>query len=156
MRIPDLKDIIPHINKRSRVLAFDPGETTGICYMREMEIKPFQLDTGPDDFDHAIAILQDCINTYTADCIVIEDYRVYSWKSDDHKFSNLHTPQLIGVIRTLAHQTAVSKVALRMAVTAKQFVTDDKLKSWGIWEQTRAQKHARDAVRHAVYQKVFG
>jgi hypothetical protein len=32
---------------------------------------------------------------------------------------------------------------------AKTFATDDKLEAWGFWK--RGQKHARDAIRHAVY-----
>jgi hypothetical protein len=31
---------------------------------------------------------------------------------------------------------------------AKGFATDDKLKAWGFWQP--GQRHARDAIRHAL------
>ena len=36
-----------------------------------------------------------------------------------------------------------------MAQQAKGFVTDAKLKEWGMWDI--GHKHARDACRHCVY-----
>lgn len=41
----------------------------------------------------------------------------------------------------------------QMAVTAKNFCTDDKLKQWGFWQA--GQKHARDSIRHGCYFLLF-
>lgn len=85
--------------------------------------------------------------------IVVEDYRVYGWESDKHKWAALHTPQLIGSIKTICDYEDFSTPTMRMAVDAKKFVTDEKLQAWGMYK--KGMRHARDAIRHAVYSQIF-
>lgn len=162
MRIPELKEIIPHSRKRMRIMAFDPGETTGACFMNGMTLTSKQLSTPPKDFMNSLATIEQYImDREPPDVIVIEDYRVYGWAKDEHAWNSLHTPKLIGGMHAIIRDMwgvwgAEVPVILRMASEAKQFVTDDKLKSWGLYADTKSQCHARDAVRHAIYQKIFG
>lgn len=147
-----------------RVLALDPGETTGWCLMqlvkgnsdvlRAAEVRPSycagQVLTSP--VEHAVTILTKLIDEQKPDHIVYEDYKVYAWKTKDHSWASLHTPQLIGTIRTIASQKGIP-TSCEMAQQPKQFVTDEKLREWGIY--LRGLKHARDAMKHAIYFLLF-
>lgn len=84
--------------------------------------------------------------------VVYEEYRVYSWKSATHSWAELHTPQFIGTIRTIASIRGIP-VASHMAQQAKQFVTDDKLQDWDFY--VKGQKHCRDATRHGLLYLMF-
>lgn len=134
-----------------KLLALDPGETTGFATYKECAlIDAGQLDT--KDFNKGIAAVAGVIDSFSPSVIVVEDYRIYSWKAKDHTWSDLHTPQFIGSIRTLA---ALSSIPLlkQSAQVAKQFCTNDKLKEWGYYR--KAQPHARDAIRHGCYFLLF-
>ena len=80
--------------------------------------------------------------------VVIEDYRVYSFKLDTHKFSNVYTIKVLTTYELLAAQ-AGAPVKLTLAQLAKTFCTDSRLQEWGFW--LPAMRHARDAIRHATY-----
>jgi hypothetical protein len=148
-----------------RVLALDPGETTGFAVFDSrpdgvgetakarlvdwMEIN--QIKTWPE---------RDCVQNLTAlfdrirpTILVYESYRVYDWKSDDHKWSPVHTTQVIGSIWTLAIQRSIPRCE-QSAQNAKGFWTDDRLKDYGIY--LKAVKHGRDATRHAMHFLCFG
>jgi hypothetical protein len=134
-----------------RILGIDPGETTGIALLLNGAIlEQDQIKT--DDLGNSVYKLNDLITTIKPDVIIYEDYRVYEWKSDDHKWSSVHTPKLIGVIICLCEINNLA-YGTRMASSVKSFVTDDKLKDWGLY--IKGKRHARDAIRHAVYQSVF-
>lgn len=134
------------------VLGLDPGETTGVCVMKGHELlHTEQLDT--KNYNNSAKSFNLLIKHWGINQIACEDYRVYAWESDKHKWANLHTPKLIGLILGVAWFNFVD-VSLRMAIDAKQFVTDDKLEQWGLWQ--KGQRHARDAIRHAIYNQIFG
>ena len=138
---------------KQRIVALDPGETTGACifYQGEMidatQLVTIPISTAIEAFDSYI------VSTGVPDLVVYEDYRIYGWKADTHKWASLHTPKIIGVIETVCHFHDVP-TEFRLAQQAKQFVTDARLEEWGLW--LKGQQHARDAVRHAVYQLVHG
>lgn len=143
---------------RGHVLAFDPGETTGWAHFYDYKLVGCgQLNT--KTVPYAYASLQPLFATTvnkadgTPIQVAIEDYRIYSWKSDDHKWAAVHTVKVVGLCELLCALYQLPH-SLRMAQNAKMFVTDEKLKSWGLW--ISGQKHARDAVRHAVFHIVAG
>lgn len=80
--------------------------------------------------------------------MVIEDYRVYSFKANDHKFSSVYTVKVLAVYELLAAMYNIP-VKLTLAHPAKKFVTDNKLRAWGFWQT--GERHARDAIRHGAY-----
>lgn len=86
--------------------------------------------------------------------VVFEDYKVYGWKTDQHAWSGLHTPRLIGALETLLGVVHGIPFHKQMAHVAKGFCTDEKLTQWGYY--AKGQRHARDAVRHACYYILFG
>lgn len=145
------------VSPESLIYALDPGETTGRCIYHQEDswgdiVELEQLDT------------QNVVKGYDAiraellslpklpQIVVCEGYVVYSYKSDDHKWNTLHTPQLIGAIKVLCHQLNIP-IKFQLAVQAKGFVTDEMLENWGVY--IPGMKHARDAQRHALYYKML-
>lgn len=145
-------------NDRTEVInvGIDPGETTGMTIWlpwRENELILKQIPTG-SVVEGAIAIAEALPQTELPIHFSLEDYRVYGWKADDHKWAGLHTPQLIGALRYIIHMRRNCSVYLRMAQGAKAWATDEKLKMWGAYNS--GMKHARDAQRHVITTLFFG
>ncbi len=133
------------------ILCLDPGETTGYAVFDagdlvaagEFKSKPVELgfkETG------------NMIDKYLPWVIVVEEYRVYGWKTKQHAWAELHTPQLIGAIKGMASMHDVP-VYMQGAGLVKPFFTNDKLKEYGFYQ--KGSTHARDAVRHGCYFLIF-
>lgn len=144
-------------SSKVKVLALDPGETTGACVFHGPKLHDScQLPTG------LMPTAAITVRTYIQgnhhrdfgpiDAVVMESYRVYSWKSKDHSWAGLHTPRLIGAIELICFDLGIP-LYQQSAQQGKGFVTDDKLQDWGLWQE--GQRHARDAIRHAVYYLLF-
>jgi hypothetical protein len=143
------------VDKGVRILSLDPGETTGFAIMNSHEITECgQLDT--KTVDKGCTVIEKLFQHYQdeIDIVVVEDYRVYAWESEKHKWAALHTPKFIGVIHALSRIVLQTTPQYQMAVEAKTFVTDAKLKAWDLY--VPAKRHAMDAVRHAVHCQLFG
>ena len=156
----DFKETVRRINETRNpdrvfpgtVMAFDPGETTGVAVMTNLEMTySCQLIT-PTQFT-GIHEIKKIIETHKPNMIICENYRIYGWATKQHQWAELHTPKLIGCIVCLAVLKGVP-IQFQMAVEGKGWVTDQKLKAWGFYE--RGEKHARDAMRHACYYLLFG
>ena len=132
------------------LLAFDPGETTGCCVFKNGRPVEFrQLPTvNKKTRDYEWDIIEEFIDEINPDAVIIENYRIYAHKLDQHSSSDVPTLQLIGAIKYMLHKRNIP-FKLQMAQQAKGFVTDAKLKEWGMWDI--GHKHARDACRHCVY-----
>lgn len=92
-------------------------------------------------------------NHHRPDVVAYEDYRVYGWESETHKWAELHTAKLVGLIVCMAYDRGLDYCG-RMAQAAKTQVTDDKLRAWGMY--AKGARHARDATRHAIHYQLFG
>lgn len=153
-----LHKLITQVKKNSfigRLLTLDPGETTGYAILDRtltttQLIEQGQLNTWP---------LENCvpaIESLFEKCpkfVVYEAYHVYSWRMDEHKFSEVPTIQIIGCIRTIGIQRGVG-CNCQTAQTGKAFFNDDRLKMLDLYSE--GQRHARDAVRHACQFVTFG
>ena len=138
---------VPHV----RVLALDPGQTTGVAVVEDGQlIEWLQLST--KDIPTGITALEKLYDETQPHYIVSEAYKIYGWKKDTHAWSELHTSQLIGVIKTLSQQKDIPHEE-RMAQEAKVFCTDAKLEEWGMYKP--GMKHARDAIRHGCFSYLF-
>lgn len=140
-------------NQDLTILSLDPGETTGWSLFSKgklVECGQLVIDQmSPSQCND----LHTIITESGADIVVYESYRVYAWKLKDHSWSEVHTAQVIGAVRYICMMAGI-KIHRQTAQAAKQFCTDDKLKSWGLWQ--KGQRHARDAIRHACYYYIFG
>lgn len=153
---------------RGRLLSLDPGETTGwsvwdshdngthyeLFASGQLETwnKQAQISTAP-------CILPCVLNfprllaQYEPDEVVLESYRVYEWKSESHSWSDVPTLRIIGSMETELHHKGLPYY-FQTAQMAKNFCTDERLVEWGFWK--RGERHARDAMRHALYFIIFG
>jgi hypothetical protein len=146
---------------QGRVLALDPGETTGYtCFSCEGEqegtnwidvVESGQVKTWPEG--PMVNSLTHLIDHLKPTFVVFERYSVYEWKAQTHSWSGVPTIQIIGCLKTLCIQNRLSWHE-QTAYEAKKFCTDEKLKQWGLYIE--GQKHARDALRHACYFLLFG
>lgn len=127
-------------------IGLDPGETTGTAIWDRGQIHLRQLDTC--HIGRAYDRFSYLITSHNPQHLRYEDYKVYSWKADDHIGASLHTPQVIGAIKVAAHLHDIP-VSSMMAQQAKAFWTDEKLTMCGLY--AKGQKHARDAERHLLY-----
>ena len=139
---------------KGSLLAFDPGHTTGWAYYRNQELQASgQLDTS--SMKVAVPNLAQLINKYDPLEIVLEEYRVYGWKTDTHAWDELLTSRVIGAIETLSYSKLPNIPLYKQSASiAKTFCTDKKLKAWNFY--VPSQKHARDAIRHGCYYILFG
>lgn len=138
-----------------RLLALDPGETTGWSLWVDGQYKDGgQLETVVLSTESQgvkvlnWAPLKELFVTTKPTLVVYENYRIYSHKLDRHSFSEVETLRLIGGIDLICWEESIP-VANQMAVQAKSFITDDKLKAWDFW--LKGLKHSRDSMRHALY-----
>ncbi|MGE3487292.1 MAG: hypothetical protein AB7L09_21450 [Nitrospira sp.] len=142
----------PHVS-----LGFDPGHTTGCALIHNYRLVwARQLDTRdiPGTWANVSAVFDEVLATYNREaiCLAVEDYKVYDWKTESHSWSKVHTIKVVGLIQCLAYHHNLM-VRMRMASAAKGFMTDTKLRQWGLWVE--GQRHARDAIRHAAYNTLF-
>lgn len=143
-----------HGSKKCRVLGLDPGGTVGWSIMEGCKLiangqtPGYDDSTGKIDWDSIEHLLIDS----KPDIIVCEDYKVYAHKLQQHTFSSVPTLRIIGMIEYFCHKHGIP-LYYQMAMQAKGFVTDDKLKSWNLWQ--RGQRHSRDSIRHICYFLVF-
>jgi len=140
-----------------KILALDPGETTGWATYLGGTITVSQQVTKNigQSFNWLDAKLK-AIDSYETSrkysMIRCEDYKVYSWKSEDHSWASLHTPQLIGAIKVAAHINH-TPISFMLAQQAKKWWTDEKLDVFGL--NPKGLRHGRDALRHLLYYILF-
>lgn len=154
------EDLIPQ-----RLLCLDPGATTGWCVFEKGKLSDWGQTVTITDHDTDPKIdwqaLMDLILEIMPTQIICEDYRIYAHKLERHSFSKVPTLRLIGGLELLCHigieteaLTEESKfwqipIAYQMAVQAKGFVTDARLKHFDMWKD--GMRHSRDAIRHGLY-----
>lgn len=160
MTFPSLQQLFSDPTRKyffeGRLLCLDPGGTTGVAVMEcapaeaPNVVEQIQVDT--KDPEIAAQNLSELFARVRPDHVVMEDYRVYKWKQEEHTHSDLMTPQVIGMIKFICAQNKILP-SMQMAAQAKGFVDDDKLKAWNLW--IRGRRHARDAIRHGIYYLLF-
>jgi hypothetical protein len=138
-----------------RIIAIDPGEMTGACiYHADPDMRmfiPFQKNTSiiewaADFLDHLLQP-SNCI-------VVIESYRIYAWRANEHKWASLLTPRIIGGVETLCRLRKIPLVE-QSAQQGKAFMKgDERLKEWGL--HTPGRPHQNDATKHLCNLLLFG
>lgn len=160
MTLPSLHQLFSDPTRKlffeGRLLCLDPGETTGVavmeCGLAEAPNVVEQIQINTKDPESATMSLMELFARVRPKHVVMEDYRVYKHKQEEHTHSDLMTPQVIGMVKFLCVQNKILP-SMQMASQAKGFVDDDKLRAWGLW--IRGKKHARDAIRHGIYYLLF-
>lgn len=146
-----------------RVLALDPGETTGWSiwdshdqgtkYVMEASGQLETWDKQEHNIKPCVYNFKDLLRECQPDHVVMERYAVYEWKTDSHAWSDVPTLRIIGSMETRLIDNNIS-YHMQTAQAAKNFVTDDKLREWDFWK--KGERHARDSMRHALFFLLFG
>lgn len=144
-----------------RLLCLDPGHTTGVALFVNGELSHCeQVATVIKTTLGTKLLWENLLDLFVRTnptAVVCENYRVYQHKLKQHSNSSVETLRVIGGIDLLCglgwegHEPVPIKY--QMASQAKGFVTDEKLKSWGMWQ--KGMRHSRDAVRHGCYYLLF-
>lgn len=138
------------------VIAFDPGETTGWAWFHDYQLVDcgqFQTGNVYGAYTAFLSLFESIhhqgfdLDTGNVRC-VIEDYRIYRHKLEDHTFSSVYTIKVVGMAELVCVQNNIP-YKLTLAQHAKKFSTDKKLEAWNYWQT--GQRHARDAIRHATF-----
>lgn len=144
-----LPNLLPY-----HIIGLDPGETTGVSIWSRAEsqflVTPHQINTSTMEW--GVDRFSELIQPSPGSLIIMEGYRVYAWKLKEHSFSSLFVPRLIGCVETLCRLRRVPLV-IQSAQKGKSFVTDDRLKEWGLY--IPGSPHANDATRHVCQVLLF-
>lgn len=128
-----------------RILAVDPGGTTGWAVWEDGKVRYGQLPGGT----LAVKPLVDWIaDTYlmgrqVSSAVIIERYTI---GERTVKFSRQSDAlEITGVMKYEAARHGI-RSKLQLPVDAKRMFTDERLKAFGWW--ATGEEHARDALRH--------
>lgn len=131
-----------------KVLALDPGITTGIAFGT---IHEGTMYFAADQAELKCLGLWDLISSYDPNIIVCESFEFRQGKQRGNL--ELYSRNLIGVIQ-LYHEMFKTKLVMQNAAQGKTFYTNEKLKQEGSY--IKGKDHARDAIRHLLYWYAFG
>ncbi len=143
-----------HKTMPTKILTLDPGETTGFSVFDKGALSVcghIKTVTQEKIFWEELERL---FHSEDFDACICEDYRVYAHKATRHTHSPLMTARVIGGIDYLCQKKGIPLI-FQSAAQAKGFVTDQRLKDWGMW-QAKGKKHANDAIRHGIYYLIVG
>lgn len=122
-----------------RILAVDPGGTTGWVYY-DTYTEEFQSGQEADRLVFCFMVKEWVDRDVVL--IVVEDFRITIQTAK--KSQQPDALKIIGAIDYIAAGSA--QVVLQTPGDAKRFATDDRLKKAGMW--TPGRRHANDAARH--------
>ena len=155
---PPLHNLIRQIKKHNfqgRLLAIDPGETTGYAIFERTETSTLLTEAGQIPswpLELGIPWLRKTLSAQPKH-VVYEAYHVYKWRLAEHTFSEVPTIQIIGCLKTLCISAGIP-YSRQTALMGKSFATDSKLEYWGFYLPGLV--HARDAIRHGCQFLLFG
>ena len=139
-----------------KVVAIDPGETTGYAVVEwdtssaKIPLKApknsFKVSTGELEGYSNIKAL---ISKENPDKVIYEGFKLYPWKAKNKIWSNFPTVEVIGVIKYLMETYFPDIELVEQLPKDKKFYDNPKLKKLGIYDDRSA--HERDGLRHAFY-----
>lgn len=150
-----------------RIIAFDPGETTGFV-IAEVEVTTsivkVEIKT-LDEFTGLLELFNICQKLYEGwiDFVVIEDYIIYPNKAMSHAGSKVLAARTIGHIEFATMQFGLTKsqlssgshveylmpeIVFQTASMAKSLWPDKRLAKY-LGKVSHLSNHKRDAIRHA-------
>lgn len=130
-----------------RVLAFDPGGTTGMAVWGGYEdgSHDFISSQMPKPWEEWLAKLErDVFAEHPPQLVVVERFTITA--NTLQKAREPDALYIIGALKLLAHKYGID-FELQSPGDAKRFCTDARLKKAGWWKSTPG-GHANDAARH--------
>lgn len=128
-----------------KILAVDPGQTTGVLYAERTGPKEFRiLDSRALPWESRFW-LHRCFEALTIDLVVVEDFRLYSHKALDMVNNDFKPVRIIGQLELSANLFYVPIVYQMASLISNVQVLNEHMPSLA-----RSQ-HVRDAYKHLRY-----
>lgn len=129
-----------------KILALDPGETTGYAFIEQAEgaspkeVQPVIRSYGVVPLWSGIDSL---VDTCEPDIIILEAFRLYPHKARQQYWNPMLTSQVVGVVKYIAEQRKIEVVeqSASFGLSYELDTTD--------FREVR-NRHARAALRHAL------
>jgi len=137
-----------------RIMAIDPGKTTGIAILDyKTGCNPMAMDEPTDMLTlstecHLWYGIEDLIIEHDPDIVVYESFRLYSHKAKQKINSEMPTSKVIGVIAFLTEQRGLDNYR-QSAQIGKGFYDRDRLEGLGFTDL--GSDHRRDSLKHALH-----
>lgn len=125
-----------------RIIAVDPGGTTGYCSWSDEDEGEPEFSAGQEASRNGFIDMVQRRAMWT-DVIVCEDFRITMQTAK--KSAQPDALKIIGALDYLAWKYG-AKFVLQTPADAKRFGTDVRLRKAGFW--TPGRRHANDAARH--------
>ena len=130
-------------------LAIDPGGTCGMASTQLIPGQPFDADQVHAWQLHAEECVDWCRHYITEDWVVfMERFFITSATATLSTEGTHKALDVIGTVKNLCRWAGAGFV-FQTANDAKKFITNDQLRSLGLWQPNA--DHARDALRHLAY-----
>jgi hypothetical protein len=147
-----------------KIVALDPGGTTGWASYAGARLDGFTLPVGRNGFnsgqigpgEHHKTLYDFLCFEQTQEFYVVSESFEYRQNQQNQQRTtvDLSSKEYIGVAKYFVQERMRGgKLVEQTAGKVKPFWTDDKLKKLGLWNS--GQKHANDAMRHLVHYMVF-
>ena len=131
-----------------KILAFDPGETTGWAVVEVGEEEHISYHGGiARTHEEVWYTLENEMDHDTL--LVFESFHLYANRARAQVNSSFYTVEMIGVINLWGELHNIS-CKQQTAQYGKSIWTDDKLKKFDLWPTGKYARHTRDALRHAL------
>lgn len=137
------------------VISFDPGETTGIAVIQTPMKLVYETEANSE---HDVMSYLRLVHAAAHDPkmnmpmhVVYEQFRVAPTVAQRLSWNKLPAPRVIGVIEQFCQEHQIPLYTY--SPFQKKFYDDRKLRQLGMYFADH--KHARDAIRHALYHLTF-
>lgn len=123
------------------LISFDPGETTGfVLFTMNQDLKMW------GELGHEKEIFK-LLSKNSIRMVIIEQFKLYPWRSKALYWSSLRTIEIIGAIK--AYCILLKIPFILQDPNAKKFFSNKKLQNLNLYKGFSV--HERDAIRHALY-----
>lgn len=144
-------------NRIDRVLAIDPGKSSGLAWMRQEDSKIYlesSLEASPDEIIEAIrptlAEWKPLEDGQPPLRLVIEKFTINAMTSQKSQEASWAL-RTIGAVEQAARDVEypLNAICWQTPAEAKTAFTNDKLKTLGLWHRG-GEGHALDSIRHGA------
>lgn len=125
------------------VLALDPGESTGWCYLD----RDNKMLAGTEPKEH-LKVYQ-IIESLDPDIVVYETFNLYPGKAQKLIWNSFYPCEVIGVIKAVCACNCIDLVG--QAPSIKKYAGPLPQKYIKLSERTKLTEHSKDACQHLCY-----
>lgn len=143
-----------------KIVALDPGGTTGICVLDSESYAVRLTELGPGDHHLALDLF---LNNERPDVLIVEEffYRIKKSKGTEMPGINLISKEYIGIAKLWVQMINIEGPCSTLVMQTpgqggggrdhSGFWKNDKLQKLGLYKAPEGRQHMADALRHALY-----